>query len=218
MQKTTFRHPKRMCFDFFLYLCLRIFIYPNNITFMLRYKKKLQVAEIAITAVSAMLSVGVMIYAVALFGWQEAGEEIILNMFYIACIVMMWMYLFNRLSTQRFNYWSSICVCITILLRDILFPPPLATYALHLACLTLSVWLVMMLTYFYARKEWKSYTKNNLWFIFIVDVAIAALYNYDIMIEDTGELKTFLLTEIWIRPTLTYGLVACFMREDNNNE
>jgi hypothetical protein len=76
----------------------------------------------------------------------------------------------------------------------------------------------MMLTYFYARKEWKSYTKNNLWLIFIVDVAIAALYNYDIMIEDTGELKTFLLTEIWIRPTLTYGLVACFIREDNNNE
>ena len=183
-----------------------------------RFKKKGNIFNVVLTAVSAMLSVGVMFYAVYLFGLYEAGEEIILNMFYIACIVMMWMYFFNRLSTEHFNYWSSVCVGMTVLLRDILFPPPLATYSLQLACLTLSVWLVLMLTYFYARKDWKSYSKGNLWFIFIVDVMIAALYNFDIMLESAEEAKPYLMTEIWIRPTITYGLVACFISEDTDQK
>ena len=29
-----------------------------------------------------------------------------------------------------------------------------------------------MLTYFYARKEWKTYSKRNLWMICIIDMAI----------------------------------------------
>ena len=179
-----------------------------------RFKKKANIFNVVSTAVSGMLSVGIMLYAVGHFGLDQAWDELILNMFYIACLVMMWMYFFNRLETQKFNYWSSLCIGITILLRDILFAPPLATYALQLTCLTLSVWLLLMFTYFYARKDWKTYSKANLWFIFIVDVAIAALYNYDILIETIGEEKPYLMTEIWIRPTITYGLVACFVTED----
>ena len=155
-----------------------------------RFKKKANIFNVVLTAVSGMLSVGIMLYAVGHFGLDQAWDELILNMFYIACLVMMWMYFFNRLETQRFNYWSSLCIGITILLRDILFAPPLATYALQLTCLTLSVWLLLMFTYFYARKDWKTYSKANLWFIFIVDVAIAALYNYDILIETIGEEKS----------------------------
>ena len=180
-----------------------------------RFKKKANIFNVVLTAVSGMLSVGIMLYAVGHFGLDQAWDELILNMFYIACLVMMWMYFFNRLETQRFNYWSSLCIGITILLRDILFAPPLATYALQLTCLTLSVWLLLMFTYFYARKDWKTYYKANLWFIFIVDVAIAALYNYDILIETIGEEKPYLMTEIWIRPTITYGLVDCFVTEDD---
>ena len=180
-----------------------------------RFKKKANIFNVVLTAVSGMLSVGIMLYAVGHFGLDQAWDELILNMFYIACLVMMWMYFFNRLETQRFNYWSSLCIGITILLRDILFAPPLATYALQLTCLTLSVWLLLMFTYFYARKDWKTYSKANLWFIFIVDVAIAVLYNYDILIETIGEEKPYLMTEIWIRPTITYGLVACFVTEDD---
>ena len=178
------------------------------------FKKKANIFNVVLTAVSGMLSVGIMLYAVGHFGLDQAWDELILNMFYIACLVMMWMYFFNLLETQKFNYWSSLCIGITILLRDILFAPPLATYALQLTCLTLSVWLLLMFTYFYARKDWKTYSKANLWFIFIVDVAIAALYNYDILIETIGEEKPYLMTEIWIRPTITYGLVACFVTED----
>ena len=180
-----------------------------------RFKKKANIFNVVLTAVSGMLSVGIMLYAVGHFGLDQAWDELILNMFYIACLVMMWMYFFNRLETQKFNYWSSLCIGITILLRDILFAPPLATYALQLTCLTLSVWLLLMFTYFYARKDWKTYSKANLWFLFIVDVAIAALYNYDILIETIGEEKPYLMTEIWIRPTITYGLVACFVTEED---
>ena len=102
---------------------------------------------------------------------------------------------------------------ITVLLRDILFAPPLAYYALHLVCLVLSVLLLCTLTFFYARKDWKSYTKRNLWAICIIDMIIAALYNLDIYLEPTDEYTTYMLTEIWIRPTITYGLVACFVTE-----
>ena len=123
------------------------------------------------------------------------------------------MYFFDRLDTHKFNYWCSVSVGITVLLRDILFAPPLAYYSLHLACLTLSVLLLCTLTYFYARKNWKSYTKRNLWVICIIDMVIATLYNLDIYLEPTDEYTNYMLTEIWIRPTITYGLVACFVTE-----
>ncbi len=178
-----------------------------------KFRKKAKVFDIGITAIAAVLSVGVMLYGVFYFGLEEAWPELVLNMFYMACLVMMWMYFFNRLKSQQFNYWCTLCVGMTILLRDILFPPPLAFYSLHLACLSLSVLLLLMLTFFYARKNWKSYTKGNLWMIFIVDMAIAALYNYDIYLEPIDEYTDYMLTEIWIRPTITYGLVACFVTE-----
>jgi hypothetical protein len=73
--------------------------------------------------------------------------------------------------------------------------------------------LLLMLTFFYARKKWKTYTKRDLWMIFLVDVVIAALYNYDIYFETPEVYTDYLLIEIWIRPTITYGLVACFVSE-----
>jgi hypothetical protein len=75
------------------------------------------------------------------------------------------------------------------------------------------VLLLLMLMYFYARKEWRTYSKRNLWMIFIIDMVIAALYNYDIYLEPINEYTSYMLTEIWIRPTITYGLVACFVSE-----
>ena len=179
-----------------------------------RFTKNAKIFDICITAVAGMVSVCVMLYSVAHFGLQEAWPELVLNLFYIACLVMIWMYFFNRLDTQRFNYWCSVSVGITVLLRDILFAPPLAYYALHIVCLTLSVLLLCTLTYFYARKNWKSYTKRNLWIIFAIDALIAVLYQFDIMyFETVDEYTNYMLTEIWIRPTITYGLVACFVTE-----
>ena len=166
-----------------------------------RFKKNAKIFDICITAVAGMVSVGVMLYAVVHFGLQEAWPELVLNLFYIACLVMIWMYFFNRMDTHRFNYWCSILVGMTVLLRDILFAPPLSYYALHLVCLTLSVLLLCMLTFFYARKNWQSYTKRNLWAI------------CDIYLQPINEYTDYLLTEIWIRPTITYGLVACFVTE-----
>ena len=181
-----------------------------------RFKKGAKVFDIIITAVAGMLSVGMMLYGIGHFGLSEAWPELVLNMFYIACLAMIWMYFFNRLDTYHFNYWCSISVGITVLLRDILFAPPLAYYSLHLVCLTLSVMLLCTLTYFYARKNWKSYTKHNLWAICIIDILIATLYNLDIYLEPINEYTNYMLTEIWIRPTITYGLVACFVTETEN--
>jgi hypothetical protein len=179
-----------------------------------RFSTKAKIFDIVISALAAMVSVGVMLYGVAHFGLKEAWPELVLNVFYIACVIMIWMYFFNyRITTQQFNYWCSISVGITVLLRDILFPPPLAYFSLHLACLALSVFLLCLLTFFYARKNWRSYTKRNLWLICIVDIAIATLYNIDIYIEPINEYTDYMLTEIWIRPTITYCLVACFVTE-----
>ena len=180
---------------------------------MIRVKKKSKIFDIVITALAGMCSVGVMLYGVWHFGLEESYEELVLNMFYLACLVMMWMYFFNRLEAQRFNYWCSVCVGMTVLLRDILFPPPLSCHPLHFVCLTLSVLLLCMLPFFYARKNWQSYTKRNLWVICVIDMVIAALYNYDIYITPINEYTDYLLAEIWIRPTITYALVACFVTE-----
>lgn len=180
---------------------------------MIRFKEKSKIIDVAITGVAGVLSVGIMLYGVSHFGLKEAWPELILNMFYLACLVMMWMYFFNKLKPEQFNYWCSLCVGVTILLRDILFPPPLAFYAIHLACLSLSVLLLLMLTFFYARRQWKSYTKINLWTICLIDVLIAVLYNYVIYLEPIDEYTDYLLVEVWIRPTITYGLVACFISE-----
>ena len=181
-----------------------------------RFKKGVKFFDVGITAVAGMLSVGIMLYGVFHFGLAKTWPELVLNLFYMACLVMIWMYFFNRLDSQRFNYWCSVSVGMTVLLRDILFAPPLAFYALHLACLTLSVLLLCTLTYYYARKNWKSYTKRNLWVIFIIDMLIAALYNWAIYLEPFDEYTNYLLTEIWIRPTITYGMVACFVTEVDN--
>ncbi len=184
-----------------------------------RFKKNAKIFDIGITAVAGMLSVGIMLYGVSHFGLSETWPELVLNLFYIACLAMIWMYFFNyRITTQQFNYWCTISVGVTVLLRDILFAPPLAYYALHLSCLTLSVLLLCTLTFFYARKNWKGYTKSNLWMICIIDILIATLYNIDIYLEPTDEYTNYLLTEIWIRPTITYGLVACFVKETETSE
>ena len=70
-----------------------------------------------------------------------------------------------------------------------------------------------MLTFFCARKEWETYSKRKLMMICIIDMVIATLYTIDIFLEPANEYSVYLLTEIWIRPTITYGLVACFVSE-----
>lgn len=189
-----------------------IYISKNDIM-EVRFKQKSKIIDIAIVYLGVFVSVGIMLYGVFHFGLKEAWQELILNLFYIACLVMIVMYFFQKgITTNQFNYWCSLCVGVTVLLRDILFPPPITSYPLHLACLTLSVMLLQMLTYFYARKEWKTYSKLNLWMICIIDMVLAGLYTYATLKEPTDEYTTYMLTETWIRPTITYGLVACFVK------
>lgn len=182
----------------------------------IRFKKKAKVIDIVITAVSAMFSVGIMLYGVAHFGLKETGVELLLNLLYLACLVMMWMYFFNRLKPNHFNYWCTLCVGMTILIRDILVPAEFVSEVLRMSSLILSELLLLTLTFFYARRQWKSYTKRDLWMIFVIDVIIAAIYQYEFYcIEPITEATDYLITEIWIRPTITYGLVACYVTETN---
>ena len=81
---------------------------------MLRFKKKIKIADVGITAIAGIFSVIAMYYAVYKFGMQEAGEELILNMFYLACLTMIGLYFFNRMSPNQFNYSCSLCVGMTI--------------------------------------------------------------------------------------------------------
>lgn len=179
-----------------------------------RFKKKSEILDVAVTGIGGAVSVGMMIFGVWKLGLKETWPELALNVFYVACLLMMAMYFFKiRITPMQFNYWCSVCVGATVLLRDILFAPPLSFYAISLACRTLSVLLVLMLTFFYARKDWKAYSKTNLRMICVVDMVIAVLYTIDIILEPVNDYTAYLLTEIWIRPTITYGLVACFVSE-----
>ncbi len=179
-----------------------------------RFKEKKKVANIVVTAVSGVVSVIMVVLLLSQLDVTDVWLEPVLDVLYIASLTMIWMYFFNRLDTMRFNYWCSVTVGITVLLRDILFRSPMTNYVLDLLNLTLSVLLLCMLTYFYARKEWKSYTKSNLYLIFIVDTLIATFYSIDLVcFEHVGIYFDFVFTEIWIRPAITYGLVACFISE-----
>lgn len=179
----------------------------------IRFKNKSDIFNILLTILFAIVSVGMMLFGVLHFGLGQTWPELVLNLFYVACLVMIGMYFFQGgITTKQFYYWCSVCLGVTVLLRDILFAPPLAYYSLHLACLTLSVALILLLTFFYARKEWKTYSKRNLWMICIIDLLIALLYNIDILLEPSDEFTTYMMVEIWIRPTISYGLVACYVK------
>ncbi len=185
-----------------------------------RYEEKGKILDIAISAIAALLSVGTSFYGVIYFGLGDvyARMGLIENLLYMLCLAMTWMYFFNiKITTEQFNYWSTTCVGISVLLRDILFPTPLENEYIRLAILTLSVLLINMLTFFYARKDWEKYTKRDLWMICIIDALIAGLYNIEIYLEPQNEYTNFFLTAIWIRPTITYGLVACFILGGKEN-
>ena len=85
-----------------------------------RFKKKSQIFDIGITAVCAVLSVGTMFYGISHLGLRDTWPELVLKLCYIACLVMIGLYFFKFLDSRRFNYWSSVCIGITVLLRDIL--------------------------------------------------------------------------------------------------
>ena len=102
-----------------------------------RFKKNAKILDVAITTLGGIMSVGIMLYGVAHFGLSEAWPELILNIFYLACLAMIVMYFFNyRITTKQFNYWCTVCLGITVLLRDILFAPKLPYYSLRIACIT----------------------------------------------------------------------------------
>ncbi len=179
-------------------------------------KKKKGNVDIALVIASIVLSVATIIYGVFKFGLNDGYSwlGLLMSGCYLWCVILIVMFIYNiHITYNQFNYWCSVGVGISVLLRDILFPSELAFYPIDLSCRALSVLLLCMLTYFCARNEWKTYTKQNLWMICIVDTAIALLYNLDIYLEPTNEYTDFFLADIWIRPTITYGMVTCFVAE-----
>ena len=70
-----------------------------------RFKEKSKIFDVGITAVAAVFSVGTMLYGVARLGLSETWPELVLNVFYIACLVMVGMYFFKyKITTMQFNY------------------------------------------------------------------------------------------------------------------
>ena len=74
-----------------------------------RFKKGTKVFDIVITAVAGMFSVGMMLYGVFYFGLGNAWPELVLNLFYIACLVMIWMYFFNYRITTHSSTTGALC-------------------------------------------------------------------------------------------------------------
>jgi hypothetical protein len=65
-----------------------------------RFKKKSQILDVGITAVAAVLSVGVMLYGVSHFGLGEAWPELVLNLCYIACLVMIIVNFYGEMKSE----------------------------------------------------------------------------------------------------------------------
>ena len=67
-----------------------------------RFKNKSDVFNIIVTILAAAISVGTMIYGVLHLGFENTWPELVLNVFYIACVAMMLMYFFNwGITTNR---------------------------------------------------------------------------------------------------------------------
>ena len=56
----------------------------------IRFKNKSDIFNIVVTALAAIVSVGIMLYGVWHFGIENAWPELILNLMYLACVVMIW--------------------------------------------------------------------------------------------------------------------------------
>ena len=72
-----------------------------------RFHKNAKVADIMVTAIGGTLSVGVTLYGVYYFGLSETWPELVLNVFYVACFAMIWMYFFNiygQFNNIRYNH------------------------------------------------------------------------------------------------------------------
>ena len=95
---------------------------------------------------------------------------------------------------------------------------------------TLSVAEMLYAVYYFGLEEaWSELILNTfyiaclamIWmyfFIFIIDALIATFYNFDVMFyESIDEYSNYMLTEIWIRPAISYGLVACFVTESEED-
>ena len=95
---------------------------------------------------------------------------------------------------------------------------------------TLSVAVMLYAVYYFGLEEaWSELILNTfyiaclamIWmyfFIFIIDALIATFYNFDVMFyESIDEYSNYMLTEIWIRPAISYGLVACFVTESEED-
>ena len=71
----------------------------------IRFKKKSEIFDIGITAVAAIVSVVIMLFGVLHFGLRQSWPELVLNLFYIACLVMMGMYFFEyRISKAPISW------------------------------------------------------------------------------------------------------------------
>ena len=70
-----------------------------------RFKKNAKIFDIAITAVAGVVSVCTMLYAVWHFGLYESWPELVLNLFYIACLIMIHT---GRNATQHKAWYTPI--------------------------------------------------------------------------------------------------------------
>ena len=58
----------------------------------IRFKSKSDIFNVLLTAVFAIVSVGMMLFGVLHFGLSQTWPELVHNLFYIACLVMIGMY------------------------------------------------------------------------------------------------------------------------------
>ena len=76
-----------------------------------RFNKNAKVFDIVITAVAAMFSVGMMLYGVFHFGLAEAWPELVLNLFYIACLLMICIIDILIASLYNHHVWACGLFC-----------------------------------------------------------------------------------------------------------
>lgn len=170
-------------------------------------------------------SAGILLSAVGLLGLFTVGHslvaafntfywsDLIVHLLYLACFMLMFLYLFDvGVSSHAMFKYSLLTFGLTILLQNILFPPPSPSSGFTAAASFLAVAIIGALIVWYMG--WRDiHRSNRMAVVILVALVIScALYTWSAL--RMGAIFTSMVITvigIWIRPLIAACIFACYL-------
>ena len=178
-----------------------------------RFQSKSVRVDIGMNSIMIIFSAVIMIGG-SLTDFRQFWPVVVLNSMYITGFVLIILYSFTRsLSSRNFFIATLWLLTGTIVLRELLFPPELANFAIEKICQAFAIAMILCINRFDHYWPKPNIAKRLMWAMIILDMLIAVLYNLDLFLfEKTSEFDSFYIqVEIWIRPLISYCVLRCYL-------